>query len=744
LKKRRFSFFFIFTIILFSPLWGQEAFTDSLKNALETAGNEERATILIQLSKSTSNREEALKYAQDALSASESLEPEVLALNQIAWSFKNIFQFDSAIVYAKMALSKAGSLKDALVTSDVYNTYGSIYNNRNEFDSAIYYHQLALEKRIEANDPASQAASMNNLSIIYQRKAEFARAAEFINQSIKIYEELGMERSAADSYLNKGNLYTNKGDLDSAYRSFQNSLRAYEKLGLDVMMTYALINMATVAKELQNWGDTEAGFRRSYEILTQADKNPQLLAYAFNGLGVVQNEYYHHLDSAIYYYSLGAENARLAQSNYLLSISHNNLGSIYAEKGEFEKAIEYLVSARDLKTAMGELSGLSSVYVSLGDAFERAGDRAKAEKNYLEGLKIAEEINDLSDRQTAYNGLYNFYKSGGRYKDALDNLEKMKVVRDSILNKEHLATVADLNIGYETEKKEQQIALQNAQLAQQTIRLQRNQIVILGLAVAAILLVVIIMLARNRSKREKALLEQEAQLKLREAEINAIINSQEKERNRFARDLHDGFGQLISVLKLNLAQLGETSSKDAEKRYEVYKNGESVINEMYTELRNICFDLMPQTLVKRGLMPALKEFGAQLNRTDKINCEVLVFANNERLPELIEISLFRVTQEWVNNVLKYSGADHVTIQLIHEEGEITLTIEDNGNGFDPQDFYNGTGNGWKNIQTRLNQIKGEFDLDSRTGIRGTMMTVVVQTADLAKRIPTSTEEELTS
>ena len=98
------------------------------------------------------------------------------------------------------------------------------------------------------------------------------------------------------------------------------------------------------------------------------------------------------------------------------------------------------------------------------------------------------------------------------------------------------------------------------------------------------------------------LIEKQTEIKAREAEINAVVNSQEKERNRLAKDLYDGFVQLISVLESNLSQLNEYSSKDLEKRRGVFKNGESVINDMYRELRNICFDLMPQTLIKKGFL----------------------------------------------------------------------------------------------------------------------------------------------
>ena len=122
-------------------------------------------------------------------------------------------------------------------------------------------------------------------------------------------------------------------------------------------------------------------------------------------------------------------------------------------------------------------------------------------------------------------------------------------VKDSILNSENIQSINALREEFQAKEKEQQIALQELALGQQEARLERNQILIFALILVAVLLVAVLLLVRLRSQKEKTLIKKEAELKLREAEINAVINSQEKERNRFARDLHDGFGQMISVLK---------------------------------------------------------------------------------------------------------------------------------------------------------------------------------------------------
>ena len=719
----------------------QDAFTDSLKTALEQAETDvQRFKLLVNLSKSSQDRDVALAYAQQALPLATTVEDRSQALNQIAWSFKNLFSYDSARLYAGKAIEEAKATKDPLVLSDVYNTLGSIFNNQNDYDSALQFHRLALQARTEAKDDEARAISMNNLSLVFQRLGTYDSAAFYIDQSIAIYEATGQERRAADSWLNKGNLYTNAGELDKAYESFQGALRTYEKLELSVMMTYALINMGTVAMELGKFDQAAQGLKRSLDILNANDKNARLLAFTYIGLGDVYKAK-EEPDSAIYFFKAGGEQAELAGSDFLLSASYNNLGQLLAEKGEYRKAMPYLKDALRLKEAMGEQSGMVSVKVALGKVYAETRNDVLASKHLTEALAMAMELGDMTEKEAALEASYNFAKSRGRFREALGYLERMEEVKDSLLNADHLNTVEELNIQYETEKKEQTLAIQDLQLSEQSAKLERNQVLIIGLIVVALLVVIIAMLLRIRSRKEKALLLKETDLKLREAEINAVINSQEKERNRFARDLHDGFGQMISVLKMSLSQLGNGASKTPEKQVQVFEQSERVIGEMYEELRNICFDLMPQTLIKHGLGPALKEFGSRVTATGKVVLEVLVFDMEERLPEKDEVSLYRISQEWVNNVLKYAGADHITLQLTRDEEEITLTIEDNGQGFDPQTFYQGTGNGWRNMQSRLNLIGGAFELESRPGRRGTMAIVNLGVKS-AQEIPASTDVQI--
>lgn len=280
-----------------------------------------------------------------------------------------------------------------------------------------------------------------------------------------------------------------------------------------------------------------------------------------------------------------------------------------------------------------------------------------------------------------------------------------------------------MQVKYDTEKKEQQISLQAAELAQKQTRIERDTVIILALVVAVALSIVILVLLRGRQRRRAEMQRKEGEIALREAFIRASIESQENERKRFARDLHDGMGQWISSLRLVLEALQD--ARDDAERIEVLDRADKIMGDINHEFRSIAFNLMPHTLIHYGLKAALGEMVNRLNTMNQAVFSVTAFAFPERLPELVEVSLYRVVQEWTNNILKYSDATRVEIQLTGHDDELVILIEDNGRGFNVDVLKRGAGNGWNNIRSRMNLIKGSVDVDSANGRTGTTLSLMV-------------------
>ena len=582
--------------------------------------------------------------------------------------------------------SESSKYQFGLASGNKFKGIGYYYSGR--ADSALIFYEKSLELFTQLNDKLEMGKAHINIATYYNAVANYEKSVEQSLISLELFRSVNDLRGIARVQNILGQSYYFQSNYEEAKRYFRDYLNTALESGDSVEISSSLSNLGAAFQELEQ------------------------------------------LDSALYYLERAVQlKERL---NFLGNIgtSYYNLGELFAEGQEFTKAEIYFEKAHEIYSNVSDSLRLAELSLARADmAFNR--NRINEAVRYAEeALLIAQNSGALEVKKSSLSSLAQFSAQQNNFTRAYQYLTQYVETSESILNTENIESINRLREEFQTREKEQQIELQQAELAAQEVRLQRNQILVLALIIIVLLAIIVFILWKNRTEKAYEIERQEARLKLREAEINAIINSQEKERNRFARDLHDGFGQLISVLKLNLDQLGQVPAKDSDKRVEVFKNGESVINEMYEELRNICFDLMPRTLVKQGLADALREFGARINETQKLVCEVLVFDEGQRFTDLIEISLFRISQEWVNNILKYSRAGHITIQLTADHQEITLTIEDDGLGFDKELLINGKGNGWKNIQTRLNQIKGEIDLDTEEGRQGNTLVVNVGVKEL--------------
>jgi signal transduction histidine kinase len=250
---------------------------------------------------------------------------------------------------------------------------------------------------------------------------------------------------------------------------------------------------------------------------------------------------------------------------------------------------------------------------------------------------------------------------------------------------------------------------------------------------------------RSKNLQQQQAVLQEQKIRLREAQINAVIESQEQERKRFATDLHDGMGQLISALQLNISSLRQQAGGAFEKRDKLFESSEQLLNEVHDEIRNIAFNLMPPVLVKEGLVPATSELVRKINKAGGIKAALSAFDVNGRLPQVVEISLYRVIQELLSNIIKYSRASEVTIAFTGYENELVLTIDDDGDGYDLRAYQNSKeGNGWRNVNSRINLIKGSIDIDTQLGRKNSTIIITIPVSVLSMRevkIPSSRYSE---
>lgn len=206
--------------------------------------------------------------------------------------------------------------------------------------------------------------------------------------------------------------------------------------------------------------------------------------------------------------------------------------------------------------------------------------------------------------------------------------------------------------------------------------------------------------------------------------INAIITTEEKERKRFAKDLHDGLGPLLSTVKMSLSALDKRITDQT--GTEILNNTNHLVNEAINTLKDISNNLSPHILSNFGLSSALSAFVAKVNKTKAIEIDFKSNMENLRLETEKEVVVYRAACELINNSIRHSGASRIEIDLNKHEKFITLQFYDNGRGFDTSALgkEDTKGMGLSNIDTRVRSVDGVFILESTPG-KGTSALIKI-------------------
>ena len=206
----------------------------------------------------------------------------------------------------------------------------------------------------------------------------------------------------------------------------------------------------------------------------------------------------------------------------------------------------------------------------------------------------------------------------------------------------------------------------------------------------------------------------------KEKSLQSIVLAEEKERARIARELHDGVvQQLGSVILKTRDVFSKNKLSDDKKSKEVLKT----LENSNKDIRNISHQMMPRALSELGLVSAINDLLKGSLEYVNIDYTFEHFNLNNRLSEKIEITLYRITQELINNIIKHSKAKSVSIQLINSKENIVLLVEDDGVGLN--DKKGGKGIGFSNIKSRLEMINGEANFD-KSPEKGTLVTVKIR------------------
>lgn len=616
-------------------------------------------------------------------------------------------------------------LKQLLLThqtdTDKVNTLNQLGFHYRQTDKiiAIKYlnESILLSKKI--NYKYGLCGAYNRMGLVYKNSKKYDAAEKYYNMSLSIAIEIKDSVKIADVYNNLGNVYRLTGQHTNAIKSFIKALALREAINDTSGIAAAYSNLSFIYSDKKNYSKAIESNQKAIYYYTLANDSFEL-ARSYGQSGYI----YYYQDSfsralefdkkaLLIYEKLG--------DRYETAVTLNNIGNILTEMGMAEKSLPYLMKAGDISISIKDSNGIFVNKLSIAQTYNSLENYPEALKNCEYAISILKKSGGIVNMYIdAYQLLADILKNKGDYNKALNAYITYDSYRDSLIKQTNNETITELEEKYESDKKD--LIIRKRELEIDLIKYKLNKrnyfLAVLTLIILLVIIIAYQYYSRLKLKKEKEL--HEEIIKQQQIRSKAVLEAEEKERNRIAKDLHDGLGQQLSAIKLLIQSEKQYPEEQTDKKSQ--ENITKLIDDAITEVRVISHSMMPNALLKHGLIIAVREFVHNVTSSGTLKIDLQIVGLNERLEPSIEIAIYRILQELVNNTIKHAKADTISIQFVnHNDGNLNIIFEDNGIGYDTQS-ESSMGMGLRNIQSRIQYLNGKIEFDSYRG-RGT--TVIV-------------------
>ncbi len=578
---------------------------------------------------------------------------------------------DSAKYYYRKAIVLGTQIKYLYGMMRGNGYYANVCTVKSENDSALIYINRSLDLSRQMKDSVNIGIGLFNLGSAYRNLSDLESAVKYSLEGANILEGIGKIEIAAQ--LNNGLqiLYTTMGNYTKAIDYGEKAVRQSRELNNDGFLVIALSNLSLSYMEIDSLlGKAKDVLNEAIRISAKIENVGVQSAAYLNLAGIAVNE--EQFDLAAQYARKAMETNQQIGSLETQSTSLRALAIYYLHKKDYVKARSYSDSSYRLAQTTAEQG--QSLRIKTIIAFA-SGDLIGGQRNYRASEKIM-------------NRLFN----------------------ETIIEKE-----AGLRIRYETEKKELQISGRESDKKVQQLTISRKNTlnyILIGGAVA--LLVILILTYRTYSQKQtlqqQRIYELETEKKLEATE--AVLKGEEQERTRLAKDLHDGLGGMLSGIKHSLNTMKGNLIMTPDNA-QAFERSMDMLDSSIKEMRRVAHNMMPEALVKFGLDTALKDFCNDINQSGALKINYQSFGlEGVELDQIVSITIYRIIQELINNTIKHAAASSAIVQLTKNDDQLSVTVEDNGKGFDTTILSAARGIGWSNVQNRVEFLKGNLDVNS--------------------------------
>ncbi len=547
------------------------------------------------------------------------------------------------------------------------------YNAIDDSNRSIAYSTKNLLQSREEDNPYFEIDALLNIVISYALKREFDKALVYYEDSLKILEKnsfpsLELEAKIALAFLSVVN-----ENVNQAIENYQEALQIAIKLKDYTTQNKIYGNLSHCFIKKREYEKAIIIGKSALQDSKKYNFKPKFIIPSNIGLSYERLKQY---DSAMHYYKVAYDLAASSKVKLHIAIMDCDIGALYTNQKDYKKGITNLLRSYNLLNSIRSYPEMARVSKKLSDVYEDTGD-------YINSLKF---------------------------------LKKNQSIKDSLAKRSTDKKLEEFQTKYETKEKEARIIALDKEnsLKAAIIKQKEYQRNLLWAVFGIILLLISFGIRAWQNINRKKIVSQQKNLRFK-----SIIETEQKERKRIARDLHDSLGQTISAIRMQISAL-PTLEKQKSDQEKLLKQ----VDYAYDELRNISHNIMPDTLIKLGLVPAIRELITELTLENILTIELHAEEPIGNLNQDQTINLYRIIQEIFSNIIKHAKATSVHVFFENKNKGLRMRITDNGKGMDLKKVKLSHGMGWKNMISRVSLISAKIEVQSKPN-QGTTISILL-------------------
>ena len=569
---------------------------------------------------------------------------------------------------AKQALELSYAIGDDSCAASALHEVGKGYYFENDYAGALGYWLMALNLREKIGDKSGSVATMNNIGIAFFEISKYEEALKYYFKALKIKEVLGNRRSIANTLNNIGSVYNLLGDTDQALEYYNRSIAINEECGDNQGISINLNNIGGVYKDSQRYDEALECYQRAL-----------------------------HLEEEI-------------QSELGVSVVLSNTGDVYSDMGDYDLAMDHYFRSLLLKEQLNDRRGIANLTNNMGKLFFRQGEYVRAEQFLIRGMEMAGEVGAKEYLTNSCHHLYELYQALGRYREAVEHLAQYCELRDEMYDKESRRRIAEMEVVYQLEKKDKDIALLEAESTKHRSLRRLLMVILISVALlSAVSMAGYVVIRRNNKllrDKNKQLAQAIRLLKLSERRSVELVENNDRFLEIISHDLKNPLTSIVSTSEYIAREFDDMPGQ--EKKNFVLNIRNSALN-----LQNLLENLLIWTLkqsdqiktspLKFRLEGAVQETmelytlnadEKSLNFSHDVSHETKVYADREMVETIL--------RNLISNSIKFSRrGGSIKLSASTENNVVTIIVADDGVGIEPE---------------RLDKL---FDEDTRLSTLGT-------------------------